>query len=833
MILPALHLCQSCVWTVSGSYFLRVYMFGADTEEIRRLYGLGMEMIRVGVDAGSVNSINGSVCIFPCCFLKKEVFHRFTTFFSIFVPIYWEVRHLKHIIYIGTLLCFLLSVSLKVHASSMPSPYDVKSLSADSIMKKVIFFAPFYETIIDDYRAELYIKGKVNIRKKNHILRFVPTMFRIRKGVREYLMETYSDLHFTAPDIYDQKVKASVGTSSEFWELDGRLPEYFHVNIYASTLLYDKLLSPLAPNALKYYSYHVDSVMGEMHDLRYRISFKPKSKSFQLVSGHMIVSENVWSVREMYFVGRSEMLRFNNMIRMGEVGESDEFLPVHYDVDATFRFLGNVIDANYVAALDYKSIIQKDPSQLKRERLKSKYDLSESYTLRTDTNANKTDSAYFESLRPIPLSSHERELYQDFFLRRDTLYRYKKPKNKNLEFWGQIGDALISRYTVDLSKMGSVRCSPLINPFLLSYSGNNGFSYRQEFKYNRFFTGDRLLRIVPRLGYNFKYKEFYWSVRSDFDYWPRKRAAFHVNVGNGHRIYSSRMLDELKNMPDSVFDFDRVYLDYFNDLYLEVRHSWEIVNGLSLDLGFSMHKRTEANRSLFVATKTVQPKEESPVTTFPEWDGKVRYSYNSFAPRVRLTWTPGQYYYMNGDHKVNLYSKYPSFSVDWERGIGGVFKSAGTYERIELDIQHSIPLGLMRDLYLRFGWGAFTNQKDIYFVDFANFTRSNLPVGWNDEIGGVFQLLDGRWYNSSRKYLRAHLTYESPFLILRHLLKYTQHVLNERFYLNALVVPHLNPYVEVGYGIGTNIFDFGVFCSFANWKYQEIGCKFTFELFNR
>ena len=46
-------------------------------------------------------------------------------------------------------------------------------------------------------------------------------------------------------------------------------------------------------------------------------------------------------------------------------------------------------------------------------------------------------------------------------------------------------------------------------------------------------------------------------------------------------------------------------------------------------------------------------------------------------------------------------------------------------------------------------------------------------------------------------------------------------------------MPHLKPYVEAGYGIGTHVFDFGVFVSFANWKYQEIGCKFTFELFNR
>lgn len=101
----------------------------------------------------------------------------------------------------------------------------------------------------------------MNIRKKNHILRYIPSMFRPKKGVREYMMETYSDLHFTAPDIYDQKVKASVGTASEFWEMDGRLPEYFHINIYSSTLLYDKLLS-FSTQCQKYYTYRIDTVMG-------------------------------------------------------------------------------------------------------------------------------------------------------------------------------------------------------------------------------------------------------------------------------------------------------------------------------------------------------------------------------------------------------------------------------------------------------------------------------------------------------------------------------------------------------------------------------------------
>lgn len=716
-----------------------------------------------------------------------------------------------------------------------PHPGADKRL-ADSIMERVIFFAPFYESIVESYKAELYIKGKVNVRKKNHLIRFLPSMFRVKRGVREYMMETYSDLNFTAPNIYDQKVKASVGTASEFWELDGRLPEYFHINVYAPTLLYDKLLSPLSPNARKYYNYRVDSVMGGLHDRSYRVRFIPKYKSYQLVGGYMVVSSQVWSIRELRFAGSSEMLRFHNHVRMGDVGGLDEFLPKRYDVEASFRFLGNLIDGNYTAVLDYKEIAQKSPAHArkKKEAQGNRYDLSESYTLRSDTNAYRRDTTYFNSLRPLPLDSHEQQLYQDFFLRRDTLGRQDwKPKNKKLVFWGEIGDALISRYTVNLSKVGSVRCSPLINPFLMSYSGKHGFSYRQEFKYNRLFPGDRLLRIVPRIGYNFKEHVFYWRVRTDFAYWPRKRVALHLDFGNGNRIYSSEVLDDLKSMPDSIFDFDQIHLDYFSDLYLKLRQSWEIVNGLTLDIGLSMHRRTEVERSRFVPANPQPAARTDAAAIDPDLLNKFRHTYNSFAPRVRLTWTPGQYYYMNGDRKVNLHSRYPTMSVDWERGIGGVFPGSSTYERIEVDLQHTVPLGLMRDVYFRLGWGAFTNQKELYFVDFSNFTRSNLPTGWNDDIGGVFQLLDGQWYNSSRKYVRGHLTYEAPFLILPHLMKYTRSVLNERLYLNALMVPHLNPYVELGYGIGTHIFDFGLFVSFGNWKYREVGCKFTFELFNR
>jgi len=679
-------------------------------------------------------------------------------------------------------------------------------------------FAPFYEKIVNDYRADLYIKGKLN---KNFMFRYLPKMFRMQKGVREYLMESYSDLHFTAPDIYDQKVIAGYGTvfSGGF---QATMLEYFHVNVYSATLLYDRLLSPLAKNGKKYYRYQIDTIMGGQDNLHYKIRFIPKTKSDQLVGGYMIVSSDVWSVREIRFSGRSELLTFENLIKMGEVGDDNEFLPVRYEFEVRFNFVGNVVDGSYLASLDYSSIELKEKSKYRKE--KKKLNLTESYTLRCDTNSLHLDSAYFASLRPIELMDDEKKLYEDYAFRKDTTAL--KPPSKRRVFWGEIGDFLLSDLNVDLSRIGSVKCSPIINPLLLSYSGSNGFSWRQDFKYNRLFSGDKLLRIVPRIGYNFTRKEFYWSANADFDYWPQKRGAIHVNFGNGNRIYSSDVLDELKAMPDSTFDFDQIHLDYFKDLYFNFRHSIEVVNGLELSVGFSAHRRTAVEKSRFVVLNSSLP-------LASDFLDKFKDTYISFAPRVRVEWTPCLYYYMNGKRKINLRSAYPTFSVDYERGIKGVFKSTGQYERIEFDLQHHVQLGLMRNIYYRFGFGAFTNQEQLYFVDFANLARSNLPIGWNDDIGGVFQLLDGRWYNSSRKYVRAHFTYEAPFLFLRHLMKYTRYVQNERLYVNTLFVPHLNPYLEIGYGIGTHIFDVGVFVSSENWKYTEVGCKFTFELFNR
>ena len=187
---------------------------------------------------------------------------------------------------------------------SFPLVMQARLEAADSIISRMHHAASQYMDFIHEYRAELYIKAQLDIIKKNRGFRFIPGLFRTPKDANRFIVETYSDLHYTAPNIYDQKIKAYTGTLGEAREIPG-ITDYFNVNIYAPYLMGQRLLSPLAPNSNKYYRYAIDSVSCDRQQrIEYHIRFIPRNKSFQLLDGRMTITEGVWSVREISFKSR-------------------------------------------------------------------------------------------------------------------------------------------------------------------------------------------------------------------------------------------------------------------------------------------------------------------------------------------------------------------------------------------------------------------------------------------------------------------------------------------------------------------------------------------------
>ena len=90
------------------------------------------------------------------------------------------------------------------------------------------------------------------------------------------------------------------------------------------------------------------------------------------------------------------------------------------------------------------------------------------------------------------------------------------------------------------------------------------------------YTADQLNNIATLAS------DIYSYVEGQYAHWV---------VDGGIEEEWDAYLDQLEQMPDSTFSFDGLELDYFKDIYVDVSHNFEIVNGLRLWTGLSMHWR--------------------------------------------------------------------------------------------------------------------------------------------------------------------------------------------------------------------------------------------------
>ncbi len=728
----------------------------------------------------------------------------------------------------------LIAICILGMSSSYAEDDEVVVLAAQrskvltDLMTGVRKYSPHYAHQVKEYKGQMYVKGTVNVDKMNQLLRFVPFMFRLKKDTRHYVMESMSSLHYTYPDVYDQKVCYAQGTITRGNDYHATILRHLQVNIYKEDMDKQYVYSPLGPDGDKYYKYKIDSIFEYNGDVTYKVYFTPKTNSYQLLKGWFWVSGSNYTVRKMYYEGRDEFFSYKTHFNMGTLHSRSELLPVDVQVSLDFKFLWNKVHGDYTAVLGYQTVTQVPYSdcaiRVKKER--QRLDFTQSYSLQQDTIPVEKDSCLFASMRPVPLTDVEKETYKQFGLQQDSIARYKAGNKtwKPINVWGDLGDRLIHSYKFDLKGAGDLKCSPLLNPFYLDYSRNNGITYKQKFRYNRIMKGDRLLRVTPRMGYNFTRNEFYWDLKSEFYYWPTQNASIHIRAGWGNRINSSELIDKIKSDPEPKFNLDSINLQKFKDQFINIFHRVEPVNGLEINTGISIHQRNETSKTKLII--------EDPISTVdPDLLSKLRHVYTSFSPRVIVRYTPYQRYYYDGKRKVNLDSDYPTFTLDWERAIPGVGCATMSYERIELDMHHHLHIGALQHLYYRIGAGAFVDKDDLFFADFVNFSKSNLPDDWNDEIGGTFQILDRKYYNAADKYIRAHATYESPFLLMNRLFPKKGLVLNERLYFSLLSMPNFTPYSEIGYGVATNVCDFGVFAGGLKGNMTHLGVKLSFKFF--
>lgn len=682
----------------------------------------------------------------------------------------------------------------------------------DSIMEEVIRFTGLHRGTVISFDGEAYVKGTTSIGKSNFLMKWFPHAFPFDHTPEGTVFEVLNEIHYSQPNRFSILPVAINSTNRNPIRYQRDVSPLLAINLYTENSVDNKYILPGTRDAKGIYEYRLDSLIQNGDEELYRIRFLPRRKSLKLLSGYLYVRKGTPLVTKLEAEGRLDIAQFDIELVYGS-GEKSFMLPEQSRMTISYNILNNVSVNNYYCDFKYTEI--KVDTVLNRKR-KRELDLTKYFSIRDARVPFIADTSFWNDRRMFELTREEKELYRK--KRENDSLRTAILENDTLNSLNylKMSEKLVSSISFK-TKDAHWKYSGFINPAMLGYSKNSGFSFRQRIRYRKWFPNSQYLSIMPEIGFASKRKELFYRFYTEWLYKPDKVGCINFSFRNGNRGFSSSFIDEVNHYLDSTqFNFDDLNIRYYRDYHLELENSYEITNGLMAYIGISYNYR-----------KPLKPKYEPDNIPIPETI--IKQSYADFVPYARLSWTPFQYYKMDGKQKIYVDSRFPTMSVEFSRAIAGVMGSTSKFEKVEFDICQTILFNKLRSLSYRAGIGSFFNQQSEYFVNFRYFQRSNYPDSW-DDIGGAFNLLDNNWYYASPSYIQLHLMYDSPFILLHAFKRISRYVLSERIYASQLYTPAKPCYTELGYGMGNYIFNVAFFTGFHKGKLQETGFRVTFEL---
>ena len=677
---------------------------------------------------------------------------------------------------------------------------------ADSLMRQVIRLAPRYQQAIQHYQADTYIKGYTYTPKRNRMIRYMHWLTPVDKHPDNQLFELDAQSNYQAPNHYQNRIKAfqtsRLSEGSHYQELFA----FINMNIYAPTIYDKEIITPLSPEADKYYAFRLEGSELVEGRLLHRIRFTPRKWSQKLLSGELQVVDSLWTVDRILMKGRASLEDFEIDMRFSRE-ESQQLLPVQADLRMQFEAFGNQIITELHAALCYQEVIYNTSFE---EGDHLSLDETRYYTVAGDSLRLITDSSYWASRRDKPLSTTEQALYNET----PTI---EQIDSSLINHYAQLGQRLTSTVNRDYKSV-RMQYSGLFNPLQLSYGSEHGVTYKQELRLSHTYARDRQLRFHPEIGILFRSKQLRIKATTDWEYKPERRGMLRLTLANDNQEFPSeviQLISEKLQLTEKVKDFNFKELDlpYYHHYYADLSNQIELFNGLTFFGGIAYHLRTP-----------VQKEREGTLI-------KLK-NANDFEPFIGLTYTPRQHYWMDGYRKEYLYSAFPTFRLELGKGIYGVMGSHSDYWRLETGLNQTLRLGLSERLSYNFSSGFYFETRYNYFANFRYFAKQYFPEPWRDRFGGIFHLLSSDWYYASERYVQAHCMYEAPFILL-HFIKPRTHryIVSERFYLSQLWTPVKPNHTEMGYGVGNDLLNVALFLGFDKFKYQGAGLKLSLELF--
>ena len=693
---------------------------------------------------------------------------------------------------------------------------DPKKNPADAIIRSAIAEKKDNSDKTARYTADFYSKGMFKVKdlpkkilgKKVDLGQDMASNLDSTGTGILYLSETISKITFEKPDKLKEKIIASKisGNNKGYSYNTASLSTY---DFYDNTLDFDvKLISPIADNAFSYYKYKLEGTFYDDNNQQvYKIKVIPKRDKEPVFEGYIYIVDDSFAIYalDLDIKGYRMKNEFTEVMTLKQSFSYNTKNKIWTKNAQTLDFNAGIFGVKFSGKFNYVYSNYEFPASFEKKTFGNEI-------VAFEANANKKDDAFWNQIRPIPLTIEESTDYT----KKDSLQTIRKSQKymdsvdtKNNKF--KVTDILMGYDYKNTFKKYSFDYKGLLNIASLSFNTVQGFNLDSGFSFKKWNEDEgKSTSISTTFNYGFSDERF--RITGDFTHKFNNINFATINVSGGTKVAQfngSEPISKLVNSVSSLFFKDN-YMKLYNLEYAQIGYSQNILNGVNLfgKLGYEQRKPLFNTTDYSFFKKDDIYSSNNPLApndfTTPAFD-----PHHLFKAVISTRINFGNKYISRPDGRYNIKNdKYPTVFLAFEKAFAASEKKY-EFERIGASVVYDLSLGNKGTLGMNLRAGKFFNAENISFIDYRHFNGNQTHIGTSERYLNVFNLMPYYANSTNDSYFEMHLEHNDMGYIMNKipLLNLLKSTMNLGFH--SLAIPDRKPYTE--FTVGLDNLGFGKF----------------------
>lgn len=627
------------------------------------------------------------------------------------------------------------------------------------IIRAAIKKRKYYLNQLDAFTCKAYIKG---LQRITQLPKNFAKLVKLSGGNAAdtndmrgvvYLSESESKYHYRKPEdekeiMYSSKVSGD-NKAFSFNQLSDMKVNFYQNLVEMGNLSDHPFTSPLNENAFFYYRYYLLGKITTEGKTINKIKVVPKRKSDPCFRGIIYVQDSTWRITSVDLIlTKDAKIDFVDTLYIKQlhapVIKDSIWLPVTLNFGFDFKAFGFKGNGYFNANIKEYDLNPVYPKKFFKNEV-----------LKVEEDANKKDSSYWTTNRPVPLTPEEEKDYRqkDSLAKIRSTDRYKDSVDKKYNKF-EFSDIFLGYNYHNTRKKFSISVPGIITNGI-QYNTIEGLNLSYRFGISKSYEDHRDLDFYGRSRYGFANKLWGGELGFTYLYKPEKFSRFGVKVKSIVEQYNQQ--DPISPLVNSLYTLllNENFMKAFKETGVEANYFTELTNGVYFNSLVKYVERDPLKNStdlLIIDDKNKLFTSNDPRNAFTH--DSLFSTNNAFTTEFSFSFRFKQKYYTLPHQKIISGSKYPRLNITYKRAFP-VLNTTADYDLLIGSVSDQIKLGLFGNFGYRIRGGGFLETKKLYFMDFKYFLGNQTIFNTNDYLSS-FRLLPYYTYSADKWFAEAH-----------------------------------------------------------------------------